>query len=57
MINNKFKTKKCAGADHDQYGPRLVGLIWSERLTNGNDAFALACRQHLINLRKEVAAL
>lgn len=57
MIYNKFKTKKCVGADHDQYGPRLVGQIWSERLANGIDAFALACRRHLINSRKEVAAL
>lgn len=46
-----------AGSRKQTNDPRLISDIWSERLANGNDAFALACRQHLINVRKEVAAL
>lgn len=50
---NNLKTRVGSDAQH---GPRLVGQLLSERLANGNDALALAYRQHL-NSRKEVAAL
>lgn len=53
----KNKTKKCVGANHNQHSPRLVSDIWSERLAKGNDAFAVAVRQHLNYTRKEVVAL
>lgn len=46
---------KVAGSGKQANEPRLISDIWSERLANGNDAFALACRHHLINLRKEAA--
>jgi hypothetical protein len=54
---NKNKTKKCVGADHNQHSPRFVSDVWSERLANGNDAFAVAIRQHLNYTRKEVVSL
>lgn len=45
------------GADHNQHSPRFVSDVWSERLANGNDAFAVAIRQHLNYTRKEVVSL
>lgn len=56
MFTKKLKSRETAGSRNSNE-PRRIGQIWSERLANGNDTFALACRQHLINLRKEVAAL
>lgn len=53
MTNKNKKRNREASAQHE---PRLVSEILSERLANGNDAFAVACRQHLIS-RKEVIAL
>lgn len=56
MFIKDSKSRETAGSRNSNE-PRRVGQILSERLANGIDAFALACRQHLINLRKEVAAL
>lgn len=49
--------KRTRVGSEQQYGPRLAGEILHDRLAKGNDNFAVAYRQHLVNSRKEVAAL
>jgi hypothetical protein len=52
----KHLDSKVAGSREHENEPRLVGQILSERLTSGNDAFALAYRCQYFNSGKEVVA-
>ena len=52
----KHLDSKAAGSREHENEPRLVGQILSERLTSGNDAFALAYRCQYFNSGKEVVA-
>ena len=49
-----MRANKLRVGSEQQYGPRIVGQVLSERLLSGDDAFAVAWREHL-STRKEVS--